>query len=370
MNCDLNKPQVFFFLLYKNIMNKYIINNMKRFSFLLAVMMLLSACSLSAQKTTISGTLTDLTEGSTAMLVHIVGDKPIIDTLKMDAKGAFKVNLDVTEPTLYMINVMPANTAVCHLMVLPKDKISLDMVLLSEGGCKITNCKGSENVEVYRQFNDILLSAVNPTMQALIPSQLEALLDKNKHVLISAFLVTIFDQEFENHAQLYKDIHDALAPKYANNIFVQHLGERLKGLLLPGMEAPDIEMKDPEGNVRKLSDLKGHVVMIDFWASWCGPCRRENPNVVKLYHRFHDKGFEIYSVSLDKTRDAWVKAIKDDGLVWPNHVSDLNGWTSSGGKTYGIMSVPSTVLIDRQGRIIARNLRGTDLEKKLEEIFK
>ena len=128
-------------------------------------------------------------------------------------------------------------------------------------------------------------------------------------------------------------------------------------------------MKDPDGKIRKLSDLRGKIVMIDFWASWCRPCRMENPNVVRLYHRYHDKGFEIYSVSLDKQRDQWLLAIDQDNLVWPNHVSDLNGWTSSGGAAYGITSVPSTVLVDRQGRIIARNLRGQELENKLREIF-
>jgi thiol-disulfide isomerase/thioredoxin len=135
------------------------------------------------------------------------------------------------------------------------------------------------------------------------------------------------------------------------------------------MEAPDIVMTDPEGVERKLSDLRGQIVLVDFWASWCGPCRRENPNVVRLYERFHDQGFEIYSVSLDKDREEWLKAIRDDRLSWPNHVSDLNGWTSSGGKTYGIRSVPSTVLVDREGKVVARNLRGSDLERKLEQLL-
>lgn len=343
---------------------------MKRYSFLMAMLMLLSACSLSAQKSTISGTLTGLPEGNKAVLAHYVGERMIVDSVTLDAKGAFKMTLDPTEPTLYVLNVLPEGASVCHFLVNPKDKISVDMVYMPEmHACKITSCKGSDNLEVYRQFNDILLSGVNPTMQALIPGQLETLLQKNKNVLVSAFLVTIFDQDFENHAQLYIDIRDALTPKYANNQFVKHLSDRLRGLLMPGMEAPEIEMRDPDGNLRKLSDLRGKIVMVDFWASWCGPCRRENPNVVKLYHRFHDQGFEIYSVSLDKGRDAWLKAIKDDGLVWPNHVSDLNGWTSSGGQAYGIMSVPSTVLIDKDGKIIARNLRGAELEKKLEEIF-
>jgi thiol-disulfide isomerase/thioredoxin len=94
------------------------------------------------------------------------------------------------------------------------------------------------------------------------------------------------------------------------------------------------------------------VVLIDFWASWCRPCRAENPNVVRLYHTYKDKGFDIYSVSLDNSREKWLQAIDADGLVWDNHVSDLRGWTSSGGKTYGISSIPATVLIDRDGKVL------------------
>ena len=124
------------------------------------------------------------------------------------------------------------------------------------------------------------------------------------------------------------------------------------------------------GLLRTYNERKqGKVVMIDFWASWCSPCRQENPNVVRLYHKYKDKGFDIFSVSMDNTRDAWVAAIAKDGLVWPNHVSDLKGWTSSGGAAYGIYSIPATVLIDREGKVIARNLRGKDLELKLKEIF-
>lgn len=347
-------------------MKKY----MKRLSLLFAVVMLAVSCQLSAQKTTLSGTVTGLPEGGKAVLLHYVGEKMFSDTLQLDAKGAFKLTLDVTEPTLYVVAMTQEKNALSHLLIMPKERVNVDLVYLPEmHTCKITSCRGSENVDVYRQFNDILIGAVNPTMQALVPSQVEALLSKNKDVLVSAFLVTFFEQDFDNHAALFLDVHKALASKYPNDAFVKHIGERVKGILYPGMEAPEIEMKDPDGNTRRLSDLRGHVVMIDFWASWCGPCRRENPNVVNLYHKYHDKGFEIYSVSLDNNRDAWLKAIQADGLVWPNHVSDLNGWTSSGGKTYGIMSVPSTVLIDKEGKIIARNLRGQELEKKLAEIF-
>ena len=122
-------------------------------------------------------------------------------------------------------------------------------------------------------------------------------------------------------------------------------------------------------HLRRLSDLRGSVVLIDFWASWCRPCRMENPNVVRLYQKYHERGFNIFSVSLDNRRDAWMKAIEDDGLVWPDHVGDLRGWQSAGGRLYGVSSIPATVLLDREGRVLARNLRGQELENKLKEIF-
>lgn len=134
-------------------------------------------------------------------------------------------------------------------------------------------------------------------------------------------------------------------------------------------KAPEIAMEDPEGNIRKLSDLRGKYVLIDFWASWCGPCRKENPNVVKLYNKYKDDGFDVFSVSLDKTKDAWKRAIKADNLVWENHVSDLNWWNSSVVQTYKFQGIPFTVLIDKNGEIIDRNLRGVELENKLIEIF-
>lgn len=137
----------------------------------------------------------------------------------------------------------------------------------------------------------------------------------------------------------------------------------------PGDAAPEIEMADRDGNLVKLSDLRGKVVLIDFWASWCGPCRRENPHVVNAYRQYGPRGFEVFSVSLDKTRDPWLKAIEQDGLVWPNHVSDLAGWQNAAARTYGVNSIPHTVLIDQEGNIIARNLRGRALTTQLAQLF-
>jgi peroxiredoxin len=143
--------------------------------------------------------------------------------------------------------------------------------------------------------------------------------------------------------------------------------ERMRSTTM-GQVAPEIALPNPQGEVKKLSDLRGNVVMIDFWAAWCGPCRRENPNVVKLYNKYHDKGFEIFGVSLDRSKEDWVKAIEKDGLTW-TQVSDLNYFNSEAAQTYDITAIPATVLLDKEGKIIARNLRGQALEDKLAEIF-
>lgn len=135
------------------------------------------------------------------------------------------------------------------------------------------------------------------------------------------------------------------------------------------MLAPDFTLTTPDGKALTLSSLQGKVVLIDFWASWCGPCRKENPNLVKLYEKYKNKGFTILSVSLDDKETAWKTAIEQDGLVWPNHVSDLKGWQSPMTQVYGFDAIPHTVLVSKDGKILGVGLRGELLEQKIKSIL-
>jgi peroxiredoxin len=167
-----------------------------------------------------------------------------------------------------------------------------------------------------------------------------------------------------------KEITSSLDTALNNTIYVKLLNERIEVLesTAPGKQAIDFTQNDADGNPISLSSFKGKFLLVDFWASWCGPCRRENPNVVKVYEKFNDKGFEILGVSFDSNKKLWLDAIEKDGLTW-SHVSDLTGWENAAGKIYGIRSIPHTMLIDPDGVIIAHKLTCEELEEKLEELL-
>jgi peroxiredoxin len=147
-------------------------------------------------------------------------------------------------------------------------------------------------------------------------------------------------------------------------------GQEISPVSGENLLAPEISLQNPDGDTIKLSSTRGNVVLLDFWAAWCPPCRAENPNLVIAYNLWHSKGFQIYQVSLDKTREEWLRGIKDDHLEKWIHVSDVKYWNSAVVTTYRIESIPTNFLLDREGKIIATNLRGETLQTKLAELFK
>jgi peroxiredoxin len=166
-------------------------------------------------------------------------------------------------------------------------------------------------------------------------------------------------------------LYNSLSERIKNTDMGQTIGAeiRLAKHTAIGSKAPDFAQNNDSGKSVKLSEFKGKYVLIDFWASWCGPCRRENPNVVKAYHAFKDKNFTILGVSLDESKTAWLNAVRKDGLTW-TQVSDLKGWQNSAAALFGIKSIPQNFLIDPNGVIVEKNLRGETLQQVLSQVIK
>jgi thiol-disulfide isomerase/thioredoxin len=204
---------------------------------------------------------------------------------------------------------------------------------------------------------------------------------KQDNAAVAAFAINFFGPAAQQEMPYIVKTVDALSQKAPNSIYVKQFSDAIKvykdaiikdeqaGLTV-GNKAPNIELQNWNGDTLNLKSLQGKYVLVDFWASWCPPCRAENPNVVKLYERYKNKGFEVFSVSLDEDENAWKNAVAKDKLSWQYHVSDLNGWQSATVKLYKIEAIPTTYLLDKSGKIIAKNLRGEALSQKLEELFK
>ena len=206
-------------------------------------------------------------------------------------------------------------------------------------------------------------------IDAYLTSRLKGVIKANKQDISVLMFLDMFPRE--QNAALHNEVITALHEKYPDHAIVKdrwgYMNSPASKVAI-GAIAPDLEFPDPDGKMRKLSDLRGKVVLLDFWASWCGPCRRENPNVTRIYSQYHDKGFEVFSVSLDSDAASWKRAIEADKLVWPNHVSDLKKWQSRAAAIYGVRSIPSTFLLDKEGRIVQRDLRGADLERAVKQM--
>jgi peroxiredoxin len=174
------------------------------------------------------------------------------------------------------------------------------------------------------------------------------------------------DQNFEVYEKVITDLKPSMEGHFFYDNFASVVASKKK--LAVGAIAPDLKFPNPTGELIAVSDYRGKYVLLDFWASWCKPCRMENPNVVRMYEKYSSKGFEIVGISLDQKEQAWVSAINQDKLTWPQ-MSDLKGWSAEPAQVYGVRAIPATFLLDPEGKIIAKDLRGHALEEKLQELF-
>ncbi|PVD51407.1 alkyl hydroperoxide reductase [Terrimonas sp.] len=367
----------------------------------LAVIVAFIPCFLIAQTSfTLSGSLNKLKDTvKVVYLDYISGNARISDSSKVvDGKYSFKGMLD--EPTLGRITAgLSKNNAaedIATSIYLQPGNISVT----STGSFTSIAVKGSSAHDDFKKFEDII-QPYSDTMRYYYQVYSEARQTGNtakmqeiqsKAMKLEAYIkekvfvpyiknnpsspVSFFvlQQYAGNDIDVNKvePLFATLSPAVQNLSSAKQLKERIniEKRTAIGQIAADFTQNDTLGNPVKLSSLRGKYLLVDFWASWCGPCRQENPNVVNVYNKFKDKGFTVLGVSLDKqnAKDAWLKAIHDDNLTW-THVSDLQFWNNAAARLYGIESIPQNFLLDPQGKIIGKNLRGAELLETLEEVL-
>ncbi|WP_400190848.1 redoxin domain-containing protein [Hymenobacter sp. B81] len=338
----------------------------------------------------LSGKLQSAPAGARVYLVdRQAGQAVRLDSAAVDAAGNFRLRGRVAEPAVYYLSVR-GQPEMLGVPLAPGARLQVagEASKLAQTG----SVRGSAEATRYVAYEQARLRTAgqlrelltryqatqDPAAKAAIEKQYDALeaaqelqakaLARQPSMLGPFAALSLLGREaqaafLDSVTAVYEKVQPA--SRYTKAL-VEHRARQQATAI--GAVAPDIALSGTNGQPVALSSLRGKYVLIDFWASWCGPCRQENPNVVKLYQAYKSKGFEIYGVSLDNSRDKWLKAIEADGLGW-THVSDLKGWQSAAGQQYGIRSIPATVLLDPQGRIIAKNLRGEELEKKVAELL-
>ncbi len=367
---------------------------MKRIVFPVILAVILAGCSMSNSQSqedeggiVITGSVSQ-PEAGVIVIERLLRDRAeAIDTIELNDDNTFSHRF-AGEPGYYRLNFY--NKA-AQMVILDQDdiKVTYDGNQVKVEGSRelkqiedffqaLNNAYREQETSLTRQFNEASRAGDKAKVEALREEYMA--LQKEKQQLAAHLLrqqpVTLATYQLLSNLDkdTYLDLRDSLAQilneKYPNRFYIEDLLadiEKTRATAI-GQIAPEIALPNPEGDIVPLSSLRGKVVLVDFWAQWCKPCRMENPNVVKAYHKYKDKGFTVYGVSLDRSKDKWLQAIEEDGLTW-THVSDLQYFNSEAARTYGVEAIPFSILLDREGRIIAKNLRGSALDKALAEYF-
>jgi len=365
---------------------------MKKFAFILLIGALLASCAGKKDQFSIKGTISGVDSGMVYLQKYDseTGDWNKIDSVAL-AKGEFNFKGKIGLPEMWYINMNEKQIFV-PLFVENADiqvKIYVDSVDKSEITGSATHDQyksylaGNDSLNkqmeiIYVQWkaakesNDTLAMTRIDSLSGEIDKQLKKKLvdfaKNNPQTVVSPYIIIRNAWQFD--LPDLEEIAVVFDTSLNGSVYTKALKKRIDILrsVQIGQIAPDFTMNDSLGKPVTLSSLKGKVLLVDFWASWCSPCRAENPNVVKAWKDFNKKGFDVLGVSFDNNREKWINAIKSDGLTW-NHVSDLKGWGNAAGKIYGVNSIPANVLLDRDQKIIGRNLRGEELLKKLTEVL-
>jgi len=334
--------------------------------------------------------------GNTIYLHHRTLEKQITDSARLN-NGKFSFAIKSTEPSMYWFTLTPDMMAQPNCYFFPDDTPTKARLVGDSLAYSVV--EGGQSQKDYLEYRMIISNLVQQQQRMQADYQAASQAGDNNRIMAiqqefqglnnqyisdmknfvkahpkSAVSAYIVGNDFNNDNIAIENVIETLGyldKSLEGNNYVKAANKKadaVKGTMV-GYKANNFTQNSPEGKPIKLSDFKGQYVLVDFWASWCKPCRMENPNVVSAYNRFKSKGFTVLGISMDTNKDLWTAAIKADNLTW-QHVSDLKGWGNEVGILYGVKGIPQNFLIDKEGKIVAKNLRGAELDEKLAEILK